>query len=198
MNFTVSSLGPCRLHCWAFGHLNAQQVKPQCLAPTACKPARGISPCKHHPWPGHSAFFIPGEGLGSTSKGVNAFKRRLPHLKHLIVHSGTRRSTPIRACLQKGWQEADAAAPSCSHREARGDAAASGSMASTLTLLLALGGLTCLATTDSASAAELQDKLPHFHPVAADLNQLAESVSTFLLSPPSTHASVCSRHCPFE
>lgn len=129
----------------------------------------------------HSALFVTGESLDSALKGLNALKRCLPDLERFVVHTGTRRSTPIRACLQKGWQEADAAAPSCSHREARGDTTASGSMASTLTLLLALGGLTCLATAGSASAAELQDKLPHLHPVAADLNQLAESVSTFLL-----------------
>lgn len=133
----------------------------------------------------HSALPVHGESLDSAFKGLNALKGCLPQLKRFVVHTGTRRSTPIRACLQNGWQEADAAAPSCSHREARGYAAASGSRASTLTLLLALGGLTCLATAGSASASELQDKLPHLHPVAADLNQLAESVSTFL---PSHHA----------
>ena len=47
-----------------------------------------------------------------------------------------------------------------------------------LMALIAVGGLSCFALSSSVAAAEVQDNLPHLHPVAADLNQLAESVST--------------------
>lgn len=52
-----------------------------------------------------------------------------------------------------------------------------------LAALLALGGLSCFAYTGSVSAADLQDNLPLFHPAAADINQLAESVSRHSWSP---------------
>ena len=53
--------------------------------------------------------------------------------------------------------------------------------ASLLMALVAAGGLSWFALSSSVSAAEVQDNLPHLHPVAADLGQLAESVSTLLL-----------------
>ena len=52
--------------------------------------------------------------------------------------------------------------------------------ASLLMALIAAGGLSWFALSSSVSAAEVQDNLPHLHPVAADLGQLAESVSSFL------------------
>ncbi|CAL5224950.1 g7719 [Coccomyxa viridis] len=83
-----------------------------------------------------------------------------------------------QAGLQKGWNEMDAAplAPPCSLRSDRGEHVPSGrSLASTLALMLALGSAAYLASPGAAAAADLQHKLEHFHPVAADLNQLAES-----------------------
>ena len=58
--------------------------------------------------------------------------------------------------------------------------AAEDKAASLLMALIAAGGLSWFALTSPVSAAEVQDNLPHLHPAAADLGQLAESVSTFL------------------
>ena len=49
-------------------------------------------------------------------------------------------------------------------------------MASSLALVLALGSAAYLASPEAVAAADLPDRLQHFHPLAADLNQLAESV----------------------
>ena len=57
--------------------------------------------------------------------------------------------------------------------------------------LIAAGGLSWFALSSSVSAAEVQDNLPHLHPVAADLGQLAESVSTFYLDSCHQQASYC-------
>ncbi len=48
-------------------------------------------------------------------------------------------------------------------------------------LLLLLGAAAWLSLPDQALAADLSDKTPLFHPLAADLNQLAENVRTPVL-----------------
>ena len=92
---------------------------------------------------------------------------------------GALRSTN-QAGLRKGWNEMDAAplASPCTLRSDGGEQSHSDkSLAGSLALMLALGSAAYLAFPGAAAAADLQHKLEHFHPVAADLNQLAESVS---------------------
>ena len=103
----------------------------------------------------------------------------IPRLHDVYWISGALRSTD-QAGLQKGWNEMDAAPPAspCIFKPDRGEHVPSGkSLASSLALVLALGSAAYLASPGAAAAADLQHKLEHFHPVAADLNQLAESVS---------------------
>ena len=99
-----------------------------------------------------------------------------------------------RALLRVGCNASDKTVSSSARSQEGSTAAntAEDKAASLLMALIAAGGLSWFALSSSVSAAEVQDNLPHFHPVAADLGQLAESVSTsprlFLLS---RQASCC-------
>ena len=64
----------------------------------------------------------------------------------------------------------------CALNSDREERNASGNGLESLAILLAVGSAAYLAVKNAASAKDLQDGLQHFHPLAADLNQLAESV----------------------
>ncbi|CAK0787843.1 hypothetical protein CVIRNUC_011065 [Coccomyxa viridis] len=82
-----------------------------------------------------------------------------------------------RALLRVGCNASDKTVSSSARSQEGSTAAntAEDKAASLLMALIAAGGLSWFALSSSVSAAEVQDNLPHFHPVAADLGQLAES-----------------------
>ena len=177
----MSSLGPGNLHCRPFAHTAVQIAYRISIHPNLGKTRRGSSP------PAILLYQLVGvrRALDSASKSDSRSDLGvcccfgISGVNGSACHSG----------LQKGWNEMDAAplASPCGLRsDTEGRVASGTGLASSVALVLALGSAAYLALPDTAAAADLHDRLQHFHPVAADLNQLAESVSLgFAPSPAS-------------
>ncbi len=174
----MNSLGSCRLHCRPFGIMSTRICHRISPMPSSSRTQHGnVPPLEDVIIAPYLIllFFI----LGSIARGrIDAASILLYGVHHPCAFTGTAYRASS-AGLQKGWNEAGAApeASVSNRRAAPKDSGLSGSGLRTLAAVLALSGLTYLASASSVSAADLQDKLPHFHPIAADLNQLAESVS---------------------
>jgi len=173
MATTMKSLGSCRLHYGSFGNMSRRIFNRMSPMPSSSRTRQGNMP------PPEDIIIAVYLIFDSISRGrSDAASILLYGVHHPCAFTGSGYRTSS-AGLEKGWNEAGAASPASasSRRAAPKECGLSGSGLRTLAAVLALGGLTYLASASSVSAADLQDKLPHFHPLAADLNQLAESVS---------------------